>query len=337
MKLQVCLMVLLGAFALVHGLENKEDTRRHREKDVHRDTSHRDVGDQRKKPSSSPSSSFKLDEKSKGELIEDKAEDVFFAKQLEYFTKNPSTKMDRECFARNLKSGYSIDFVIDIAPSPAMDDIDKVVGESPIALYLQSTFRSASRMYFDSVRFFIEAVTIDMKPEVTHSVLFEHGRKFFIRGRDFEDVEWIEKLKSKGEFTDETRNLKTLWPVGTKEVLTRLRPVVKNNLGHLTELCLWNRDNGLPLVLASSRHSKPVYTIVITDGSSDSTLDQLTDDVSRTTVIDIGLRRFANKLKWEDMRRLGGIYTLNSPQQLPLMADSIRNMACLFSENVKDK
>lgn len=270
------------------------------------------------------------------DLVTEKKGHVFFEKEIEYFLNNPVTKMDRECFAK-LKPGQSIDFIIDISPSPINDKVDKKLAESPIALFLERTYRTASRAYFGAIQFFIDAVTLDMKPEVTHSCIYESGRKFYLRGRRVDDVEMLEKLKNGGEFTDERRNLKTMWPEPTKEVVSNLYPIVKNNLGRMTKLALWNRDNGVPTVLSSSRRSKPVYTVVITDGSSETKINDLIDDVEdwrSVTVIDIGNRRFASKLSWDDMKKFAGVYTLTAPQQLPLMLDTIRNMACKCVENL---
>jgi hypothetical protein len=272
------------------------------------------------------------------DLVAEKKEHLFFKKEIEYFLNNPVTKMDRECFAK-LKPGQSIDFVIDIAWSPINDKVDKSLADSPVALFLERTYRSASRAYFGAIQFFIDAVTLDVKPEATHSIIVESGHKFYLRGRRVDDVESLKKLKSGGEFTDERRNLKTLWPEPTKEVVSNLFPIVKNNLGRMTKLTLWNRDNGVPTVLFSSRRSKPVYTVLITDGASGDKIDDLIDDVEdwrRVTVIDIGNRRFAKKLSWDEIKKFAGVYTLTAPQQLPLMLDTVRNMACECVKNVEE-
>jgi len=229
----------------------------------------------------------------------------YFRKGIdEYLAKNPLTKRDRECFAGNFKPGQSIDFVIDVAASPSQDKLDKLCADSPIGLFLEPFYREPSRAYFNAIQFFIDVVTLDMKPEWTHSVIYDAKthQKVFIRGRGVEDVE--------------------------------LAWIVKNNLGRMTKLALWNRDNGLPTVLSSSRRSKPVYSIVLTDGSSGAKLSELVDDLSRTTVIDIGNHRFTDRLSWDEVRRIAGTYALTAPQQLPFMFDSIRMMACRCLQNV---
>jgi len=261
----------------------------------------------------------------------------YFRKGIdEYLAKNPLTKRDRECFAGNFKPGQSIDFVIDVAASPSQDKLDKLCADSPIGLFLEPFYREPSRAYFNAIQFFIDVVTLDMKPEWTHSVIYDAKthQKVFIRGRGVEDVETCDKLRSSGEFIDAARNLKTLWPVCTKESVSNLAWIVKNNLGRMTKLALWNRDNGLPTVLSSTRRSKPVYSIVLTDGSSGAKLSELVDDLSRTTVIDIGNHRFTDRLSWDEVRRIAGTYALVAPQQLPFMFDSIRMMACRCLQNV---
>lgn len=269
---------------------------------------------------------FKIDARTKEILLKEKYEhaNVFLDKAREFFLENPNRQFERQCFG-NFKAGESIDFVIDIAASPELDKVDKLIADSPIAYYLSLWHTTPSRAYFEAIRAFIDAVTYDMKPEFTHSIIYDQGKKYFIRGESIELG-----AQSKGEFIDARRNLKTMWPVPTKSTPseTFLRSVLKNNLGRMTKLALWNRDNGLATVLNDHRRSKPVYTIVITDGASGAKINYLCDELSRTSVIDLGNRRFANAIDWQDMRRLVSVVTLNAPQQLVGMVDTCRLMAC---------
>jgi hypothetical protein len=258
-------------------------------------------------------------------------------KVIDYFLKNEVTKKERECFESNLKLGDSIDFVIDLAPSPSLDQVDKKLAKHPVGLYLEQfrPFHSPSRTYFDFITKFIDIVSYDMKPELTHSVIFENGRKFYLRGRAINETIDVQKaFGGESEFEDAMRNLKTMWPASTKSFPeTLMAKILVNNLGRMTKLALWNRDNGLPTVLNGSKKSKSVYTIVLTDGSSGATIDQLSDDLSRTTVIDLGNHRFVENLKWEQVRLMPSVFTLTAPQILLAFADSVRNMACLLATN----
>jgi len=274
---------------------------------------------------------FKLDERTKEILLKEKVEKphVVADKIAEFFLKNPNRQFERQCFAK-FNPGESVDIVIDLAPSPSEDRTDKLSAQSPIAYYLDLKHQSPSRAYFNSIQMFIDAVTFDMKPEATHSIIYENKRKFFIRGKLIEQpVTHALGTEEVAEFADSKRNLKTMWPVSTKSIPdTFLHSVIKNNLGRMTKLALWNRDNGLPTVLAATRRSKSIYTIVISDGASGAKLNELTDDVSRTTVIDLGNRRFVKNIAWEDMRQLLGVVTLNAPQQLSTMVETCRLMSC---------
>jgi hypothetical protein len=273
---------------------------------------------------------FKLDERSKDVLLKEKVEapHVVIQKTLEYFLQNPNRIFERECFSK-IDSGESIDFVIDLAPSPALDKADRLSAQNPIAYFLDLKHQTPSPAYFNSIEMFINAVTFQMKPETTHSIIYDNRKKYFIRGKLIDAPVTHALNTESGEFVDSKRNLKTMWPVPTKSVPeTFLHAVLKNNLGRMTKLALWNRDNGLPTVLAASRRSKPIYTIVISDGASGAKLDDLTDDISRTTVIDIGNRRFVKNIDWEDMRQLVSVVTLSAPQQLPTMVDTCRLIAC---------
>lgn len=254
--------------------------------------------------------------------------DSFIEEVIDYFMKDPVTKMDKQCFDK-LKPGQSIDFIIDLAPSPSKDPVDKFMSEqSPFSKLLYKGLRSPSRSYFDAVQTFIDGVTIGMSSERTHSLIVDHNRKYFLKGRNVDDVEMLSKLKSTGEFTDVHRNLKTLWPVPTKEGTSYLGSLSENSLGYMTKLTLWNRNNGLPVVLSGIRHSKPIYSIIITDGSSTSKISDLVDDFSRTSLIDIGNRRFVKDIPKDIYSRLLGVYTLTAPQRLPMLIDSIRYIAC---------
>jgi hypothetical protein len=275
---------------------------------------------------------FKMTEKEKEVLLKEpvKKPHVYVNAMLDYLLSNENRDLERQCFDK-FQSGESVDFVIDIAPSPTQDKWDSMGAESPLAYYLALRRESPSQAYFSAIQTFIDAVTYSMKPEFTHSIIVDHGRKFFIRGRPIKEEESVGKTA--GDFSDKARNLKTMWPVPTKEVVSalgsaqtpKIEKVIKNNLGRMTKLALWNRDNGLPTVLEASRRSKPVYTFVITDGSSGTRLNDLTEDLSRTTVIDIGNRRFVKTLGWDEMRRLVNVISLNAPQELSVMVDS-----CLF-------
>lgn len=274
------------------------------------------------------SSSFKLDERSKEKLLEKSSEDVFFKKSFEYFLKNRANEL--ECFSK-FRPGESLDFVIDLAPCPSMDKVDKMVAESPMAFYLERHYQTPARAYFSAVQLFIESVTYGLKPEVTHSIIYDNDRKYFIRG------ESVEKDKSResehGDFSDVSRNLKTMWPESTNEVVSPLSSILENKLGLMTKIALWNRDNGLPTVLRGSKRSKAAYTVVITDGASGAKLSDLTDDLERTTVIDIGNHRFVKNLSWDDMNKLISVYTLPAPQWLAMLIDTTRMAACRFSES----
>jgi hypothetical protein len=267
-------------------------------------------------------------------------------RMIKYFVENPVTLRERECYDKAYTSGYSIDFVLDIAASPSHDKEDVMSATSPIGQYLElfRAGRSPTRSYFDFIVRFIDIVSYGLKPELAHSVFVskdETGKvdKFYLRGRLINESFDVTKLG--GEFNDAVRNLKTLWPVSTSsKPETRMAKILVNNLGRMTKLALWNRDNGLPTVLNAVRHSKPVYTVLITDGSSGLSLQDLVDiksgaDLSRTSVVDIGNHRFVDRLSWEDAVALRGIYTLTSPQTLPAMGNSIRTMACLVGSNFK--
>jgi hypothetical protein len=266
-------------------------------------------------------------------LLKFKDEQLLFQKVIESYENCPITQKDRKCFSK-LKSGQSIDIVIDVAPSPTQDKLDKLSSDSPIGLFWERVYRKPSRAYFNAIQMFIDIVTLEVKPEFCHSVIYDvnEKQKLYLRGRSCEDVEGVKKVES-AEFEDKSRYLRTLWPHCSKQVYSDLYPIVKNNLGRMTKLALWNRDNGLPTVFLSSRPSKPLYTIVITDGWSGASINDLTDDLSRTTVIDIGNRRFVDKLDWNHFRNLAGTFVLTAPQQLSLMTDTVRNMACRFLEN----
>jgi hypothetical protein len=259
----------------------------------------------------------------------EEAKNLYFEKMVDYYLKDPNTKWERECFAK-FKKADSVDIVIDIAASPELDNVDKMCAESPVGLYLQLwRHRSPSYSYFKSIGVFIDGVTLDMKPENTHTVIYDNKRKFYIRGKHI-----TEGFKDHGEFADVSRNLKTLWPVDTKSFPeTHVKQILVNNLGRMTKLALWNRDNGLPTVLNGSRRSKPIYTIVLTDGASGAKLEELTSDLARTTVIDIGNHRFIKNLKWDEIRKIVNVVPLTAPQALPAMIDSVRHMACLLSEH----
>lgn len=253
----------------------------------------------------------------------------FADKMVDYHLKDPNTKWERECFEK-FKKGESVDIVIDIAASPELDNVDKMCAESPAGLFLSHwRHRSATYSYFKSIRIFIDGLTLDMKPENTHTVIYDNGRKFYIRGKHYE-----EEFKDHGEFADVSRNLKTLWPVDTKSCpAEHFKKILFNNLGRMTKLALWNRDNGLPTVLHGSRRSKAFYTIVISDGASGAKIEDLTDDLSRTTVIDIGNHRFIKNLNWEQIRNIVSVVPLTAPQALPTMIDTSRYMACLLSSH----
>lgn len=250
---------------------------------------------------------------------------------IKFFLNNPVTKSERECFAK-FQPGDSIDFVIDLAPSPSLDKVDKMCADSPIGLYLESGLprrHSATRSYFDFLTTFIDVVTYDMKPEMTHCVLLENGRKFFIRGRAINET-----VEFGGEFEDKARNLKTIWPVSTKSFPeTHMAKILVNNLGRMTKLALWNRNNGLPTVLSSTRKSKAFYTVVITDGASGAKIEDLTDDLTRTTVIDIGNHRFVKSLSWDQVRQMPSVLTLTAPQNLMSFSNTVRTMACWLGSN----
>jgi len=278
---------------------------------------------------------FKMDERTKEALLKDKTASkahVFVDSMVDYVLSNENRQFERECFDK-FKPEDSIDFVIDIAPSPDQDKLDKLSAESPVAFYLDLRRQSPSQAYFTSIQMFIDAITYQMKPELTHSIIYDHGRKYYIRGKPIKEESVGEVA---GEFSDKARNLYTMWPVATEEVISgfgfaqtkKLEKIITNNLGRMTKLALWNRDNGLPTVLRASRTSKPVYTFVITDGASGTNLKDLSEDWSRTTVIDIGNRRFAKTLGWEDMRRLVNVVTLTAPQQLPTMIDTCLFLVC---------
>lgn len=268
-------------------------------------------------------------------------------RMLDYFSKNPVTLREGECFDRAFPTGQSsIDFVIDIAPSPSNDEEDVMAANSPIGQYLElfRRDRSPTKSYFDYITRFIDIVSYGLKPEVCHSVIVEKSssedgkaQKFYIRGRYVNETFDLKMLG--GDFSDAVRNLKTLWPVSTRsKPETHMAKILVSNLGRMTKLALWNRDNGLPTVLNAARNSTPVYTIVISDGSSGLPISDLIDvdagaDMSRTSLIDIGNHRCVDRLSWDEVSRLRGVYTLTSPQTLPAMANSIRTMACLVGSN----
>lgn len=258
-------------------------------------------------------------------------DDSYLRKVLEYERKSPSYKADLECFKKVLSKDAAVDFVIDLAPSPSKDELDKYSASAPMPFRFDDFSRSPSRTYFSVIQMFIDTVTLGMNPDVTHSVIYSDKNKYHICGRSFDDVDSVKKLSSGGDFEDRQRNLLTLFPVGTKEQFSRL-PEIKNSLGRSTKLALWARDNGLPIVLNSDRRSKPIYSVVITDGWSGAKIHDLVDDLSRTTVIDIGSRRFAKNIEWDEMKQLMGVYTLPAPQETLALADTIRRKICLASE-----
>jgi len=256
-------------------------------------------------------------------------------KVIDYFVKCPVTKFERQCFEEKLRPGDSIDIVIDLAPSPSHDKVDKMCANSPIGLYLEQPklYHSPTRSYFDMVALFIDIVTFGMKPESTHVVIYENGSKFYIRGRAINETVDVQRWFG-GDFSDAQRNLKTMWPSSTKSgPETHMAKILVNNLGRMTKLALWNRDNGLPTVLASSRRSKPVFTIVLTDGASGASINDLTDDLSRTTVLDLGNNRFVDRLQWEQVRLMPNVFTVAAPQSLLAFTNSVRNMACLLASH----
>lgn len=268
---------------------------------------------------------------------------------LDFFLNNPVTKRERQCYESSFKPGDSVDFIIDIAASPSLDKVDVLSAKSPIGVFMdahksyatgQSLFsQTPTRSYFDAIGFFVDIVSFDMRPDCTHTVIYDEKRKFYLRGRSINETFDLNSFG--GEFSDVERNLKTMWPIATKSlpegVNVKMAKVLTNNLGRMTRLALWNRDNGLPTVLRSTRRSKPVYSIVITDGSSGAKLSDLVDssDLSRVTIIDIGNHRFVDRLDWQSeiSRIRGGIYTLTAPQGLISFANSVRNMACWFGSN----
>lgn len=273
---------------------------------------------------------FQLDDKAKKQILLDKNVDVFLRKNVDYWMKNPIVERELQCYEK-MSPDQSIDFVIDLAPSPSMDDVDKRCANSPIGLYLETyrpRNRSPSKSYFDSVQDFIEAVTCGLKPEMTYSIIYDNvsNKRFYLRGRANEAV----KLYPMGDFSDMSRNLRAMWPAptGSQPDDAKLSPIISNNLGRLTKLTLWNRNNGLPTVLGDSKDSKSVYTIIISDGSSGAKLSDLTKDIGRTTVIDVGERRFASKMTWDETKSLASLFTLNAPQQLSTVVNTVRNMAC---------
>jgi hypothetical protein len=287
-----------------------------------------------------------LDEKSKQTLVhgdKEKNVDLFKSQTAEFYMNNPITEKEEQCFSK-LKLGQSIDFVIDLAPCPSCDEIDKRLSDSPLGLFMDYTgnYRGPSQAYFDYVRLFIEAITFGLpKPECSHSIIYDKGlmKKFFIRGRSMDSVAMSEVSKTRHsgyEFNDVERNLKTMWPVptGSKPHIVgattpkRLSKVLDNNLGRLTYMALWNRDNGLPTVLAGSERSNAIYTVIITDGSSGAKINELTKDFGRTSVIDIGERRFVDRLSWDEMKSLVSVVTLPAPQALPAIIGTIRNSLC---------
>lgn len=275
---------------------------------------------------------FKLDDKSKDILLNRKVESphVIVEKTIEFFLQNPNRVFERECFEK-FKKGESVDFVIDLAPSPTQDKADRLSAQSPIAYFLDLKHQTPSRAYFNTIEMFIDAVTFQMKPEMTHSIILNNRKKFYIRGKSIEEPVTHALNTESGEFVDSSRNLKTMWPVPLEKPIPEtsvFHSFLKNSLGRMTKLALWNRNNGLPTVLAASCRSKPVYTIVITDGASGVKLDELTDDLTRTTVIDIGNRRFVKNIEWDDMRKLVSVVSLDAPQQLPTLVDTCRLMIC---------
>jgi hypothetical protein len=276
---------------------------------------------------------YKIDDFAKQLLLSGRSSETFFAKRMiDFYEANPETKFQRQCFEENLHVGdESLDFVIDLDVSPSNDRVDKLLAKSPLASFVQQVDRTPSRAYFGAVEVFIESVTLELKPHLTHTVLLdkETKQKYFIRGRSAD-----ENLSRQSEFKDDKRRLTTLWPRPTKIVSEScIRHIVKNNLGHTTKMTLWNRNNGVPTVLAATRHTKPFYTIVVTDGSSGAKIKDLTDDLSRTTVIDIGNQRFLKSLSVDELRELGGSYfAFFSPHELIAASDFCRMMACRFAK-----
>lgn len=316
-----------------HAGERKDRVEHHREDELQKKES---SSDRPKEEISVGVKDFKLEKDVKEKLVnkeqpEPEKHKLFINTMLDYVLNDESRKFERECFD-NIKSGESIDFVIDIAPSPSQDKLDKMCAESPIAFFMDIRRQTPSQAYFNMIQAFIDAVTWQVKPEVTHSVIWHEGKKFFIRGKEIEASTTKSLSTESGDFSDSSRNLKTLWPVANKEVVSafgekqtkKVEGVIMNNLGRMTKLALWNRDNGLPTVLGATRHSKPIFTFVISDGASGAKLSDLTDDLSHTTVIDIGNRRFVKNIDWEDMSRLVNVVTLNAPQQIVKLIDTCR-------------
>jgi len=262
-------------------------------------------------------------------------------RMIDYFVKNPVTKRERQCFESKLSRGDSVDFIIDLAPSPSMDKVDRISANSPIGVFLEKNKWSGSTKgtgstYFDAIQVFIDLVTYGMKPELTHSIILGEDKrtKFYLRGRFINDT--LDIVKLGGELGDPVRNLKTMWPASTQSRPdNKMSRILSNNLGHMTKLALKNRDNGLPTVLSTISLSKSTYSIVLTDGSSGASLrDLVGHDISRTTVIDLANHRFVDRLKWEEIERIrGGVFTLPAPQTLPSLANSVRTMACWLASN----
>lgn len=253
---------------------------------------------------------------------------------IDYFLNNPITKFERKCYSDNIRPGDSIDFVIDLAASPSLDQIDTMCANSPIGLFLEQMKpnHNPTRSYFDMIAVFIDVVTYDMKPERTHTVIYENGNKYYLRGRAINETIDLHKMYGGSDFSDSVRNLKTMFPVSTKSLPdTHIAQILVNDLGRMTKLVLRNRDNGVPTVMHAHRRSKPVYTIVLTDGASGASIEDLTDDLSRTTVIDFGNHRFVERLNWDQVRLMPSVLTLTAPQTLMAVSDSVRNMACLLA------
>ena len=257
-------------------------------------------------------------------------EETPFDRLAKSFANDQNLALEKFVFA-NMRPGTTVDFVVDLNFCPNSDKNDVDAANSPLNPLFLGALKNpidVSATYWQSVSIFIDLVTISLKPSQTYLILVDNGQKFYVRGRAINQTTPLEDTVT---LADPATGARALWPHMTGydgEVWHQnKRNIFNNNLGRMARMALEARDNGLPLVLKDSRRETPTFTIIITDGSAKTPAYLLSNDPTRTMIIDIGGRRYAQKLPFEQTARYAAVLTLDSPQSLPLMANTARFLA----------
>ena len=257
------------------------------------------------------------------------------AELLQFYTEEPYSEMDRQCFER-LAEGVSIDVIIDIANSPELDEFDKMSAKMPPSEaapgadddYLDFAYeddaKTTADVFFDSINLFLDMLQVDIDPSRLFVVLIDKGQKYYLSGKKIN--------RTRSSTPPPAMRDSDCIPRHTVAVRSRPDDIQMTSLGSLTRLALQARDSGLPIVLRNTKSSQTLYSVLITDGSSGLPAMFLSQDRSKTTIIDIGKRRFLSRVNYSSLMQYAGIITLQHPQQLSSTVGTVRFTACKVVE-----